>query len=167
MAALVESARRRVSQRGNAYAVLTLSDRSGQFQASCFEESTADLLSGLAESGECALLHVELDLPEGEEVPRIAVRSATPLARLSANTAMVLTIAVDDADALGGIARLIGARAAGGDSVVVRAFDRDTEQAMVLLGDVFRVDPDLVDLIGRIPGVVSAKLATRPAAGLA
>src|SRR3546814_1108732 len=44
MAAMVESARPRVSQRGNRFLNLTLSDRSAQFQSSCrSEEHTSEL----------------------------------------------------------------------------------------------------------------------------
>src|SRR3546814_12767132 len=62
MAAMVESARPRVSQRGNRFLNLTLSDRSGQFQSSCFDEGAGKILESLAADGGCALLAVELDL---------------------------------------------------------------------------------------------------------
>jgi DNA polymerase-3 subunit alpha len=84
MAGLVEFARWRTSQRGNRFLTVGLSDRSGQFQASCFDEHAAKLLEALAEQGACAVLGVELDLPEGEETPRVAVRSAQPLAEVAA-----------------------------------------------------------------------------------
>src|SRR3546814_4630478 len=67
MAAMVESARPRVSQRGNRFLNLTLSDRSGQFQSSCFDEIASKTLEALAADGGCAMLSVELDLLEGEE----------------------------------------------------------------------------------------------------
>src|SRR3546814_18953674 len=71
MAAMVESARPRVSQRGNRFLNLTLSDRSGQFQSSCFDEIAGKTLEALAADGGCAMLSVELDLLEGEETPRV------------------------------------------------------------------------------------------------
>ena len=51
MAAMVESARPRVSQRGNRFLNLTLSDRSGQFQSSCFDEIAGKTLEMLAVDG--------------------------------------------------------------------------------------------------------------------
>src|SRR3546814_10116352 len=51
MAAMVESARPRVSQRGNRFLNLTLSDRSGQFQSSCFDEGAGKILESLAADG--------------------------------------------------------------------------------------------------------------------
>ncbi|TXC69110.1 DNA polymerase III subunit alpha [Sphingorhabdus soli] len=167
MAGLVESARQRVSQRGKAYGVVTLSDRSGQFQASCFEDTVNETLAELAAKGECALLQVELDLPEGEEVPRIAIRQATPLARIHANTPLLLEISVTDADALDGIARLLGARVPGGDAAIIRALDNDVERARVVIGTKLTIDADLAALIGRIPGVIDTNIGTRPPTGLA
>src|SRR3546814_20369188 len=49
MAAMVESARPRVSQRGNRFLNLTLSDRSGQFQSSCFDEGAGKILESRSE----------------------------------------------------------------------------------------------------------------------
>src|SRR3546814_12738187 len=90
MAAMVESARPRVSQRGNRFLNLTLSDRSGQFQSSCFDEIASKTLEALAADGGCAMLSVELDLLEGEETPRVTVRGAQPLADLAATAALQL-----------------------------------------------------------------------------
>ena len=55
MAAMVESARPRVSQRGNRFLNLTLSDRSGQFQSSCFDEIAGKTLEMLAVDGGWAI----------------------------------------------------------------------------------------------------------------
>src|SRR3546814_3148374 len=95
MAAMVESARPRVSQRGNRFLNLTLSDRSGQFQSSCFDEIASKTLEALAADGGCAMLSVELDLLEGEETPRVTVRGAQPLADIAATAALQLTCRVE------------------------------------------------------------------------
>src|SRR3546814_20791646 len=95
MAAMVESARPRVSQRGNRFLNLTLSDRSGQFQSSCFDEIAGKTLEALAADGDCAMLSVELDLLEGEETPRVTVRGAQPLADIAAQAALQLTCRVE------------------------------------------------------------------------
>ena len=71
MAGMVESIRWRTSQRGNRFAMAQMSDRSGQFASSCFDEGACKALETLAENGGCALLGVELDLLEGEETPRV------------------------------------------------------------------------------------------------
>ncbi len=94
MAGMVESAKARVSQRGNRFLNLTLSDRSGQFQSSCFDEQASKILETLAATGGCAILAVELDLLEGEETPRVTVRGAQPLADIAATAALELTCRV-------------------------------------------------------------------------
>src|SRR3546814_14104434 len=58
MAAMVESARPRVSQRGNRFLNLTLSDRRGQFQSSCFDEGAGKVREYVAADGGGALLAV-------------------------------------------------------------------------------------------------------------
>src|SRR3546814_17405172 len=111
MAGMVESARPRVSQRGNRFLNLTLSDRSGQFQSSCFDEIAGKTLEVLAADGGCALLSVELDLLEGEETPRVTVRGAQPLADIAASAALQLDCRVDLASALEEMARILERRA--------------------------------------------------------
>src|SRR3546814_10451387 len=105
MAAVLERSRPRVSQRGNRVLNLTLSDRSGQFQSSCFDEGAGKILETLAADGGCALLSVELDLLEGEETPRVTVRGAQPLADIAASAALQLDCRVDLASAIEEMAR--------------------------------------------------------------
>src|SRR3546814_3136959 len=64
---------------------LTLSDRSGQFQSSCFDEIAGKTLEALAADGGCAMLSVELDLLEGEETPRVTVRGDRKSTRLNSS----------------------------------------------------------------------------------
>src|SRR3546814_11143586 len=70
MAALVEDARWRTSARGRRYLMATLSDATGQFIATCFDDAVAADLEAAAKTGGCGLLTVELDRRAGEETPR-------------------------------------------------------------------------------------------------
>ena len=108
MAVMVESAKPRTSQRGNRYLMLTLSDRSGQFPASCFEEGASEALVAMAENGGCALIQIECDWREGEDAPRVAVRSVQSLDRLVATTALRLNLTVGSAQPLKELAGLLG-----------------------------------------------------------
>ena len=76
MAALVEETRWRTSARGRRYLFATLSDASGQFVATVFDDLIAQQMEELARAGACALLQVELDRKPGEDTPRVTVRSA-------------------------------------------------------------------------------------------
>ncbi len=155
MAVLVEGAKPRTSQRGNRYLMLTLSDRSGQFAASCFEEGASEALVALAESGGCALLQVECDWREGEETPRVAVRNVQVLDKLVTTTPLRLTIGVDGAAALPELASLL--RGAGGGRGEAMLFleteGGDAPLAMLRLGRGYAIDQELVHRIERIAGV--------------
>src|SRR3546814_17208556 len=60
MAALVEDARWRTSARGRRYLMATLSDATGQFIATCFDDAVAAALAAAATTGGCGPLTVAL-----------------------------------------------------------------------------------------------------------
>jgi DNA polymerase-3 subunit alpha len=160
MAAMVESARARVSQRGNRFLNLTLSDRSGQFQSSCFDEGAGKVLETLAADGGCALLSVELDLLEGEETPRVTVRGAQSLVDIAASAALQLTCRVDLAEAIPDMARLLESRDDARGRVVVATRDPLTdEDVRIELGRRFALGPDVVSRLEMIAGVTEAALS--------
>ena len=160
MAVLVESAKPRTSQRGNRYLMLTLSDRSGQFPASCFEEGASDALVALAESGGCALLQVECDWREGEETPRVAVRSVQSLDRLVETSPLRLTVTVDRAAPLHDLAKVLRSGGQGkGEAMLFIAPDADGDPlAIMRLGRGYAIDQELVHRIERMGGVTAVAL---------
>jgi DNA polymerase-3 subunit alpha len=162
MAVLVESARQRTSQRGNRYTMLTLSDRSGQFPASCFDDGAAQALTELAESGGCAVVSVELDWREGEETPRVAVRSVKSLDRLAETTPLRLTVTIEDAAPLAMLKALLDAAGGGRSEAVLKVEDGAGPIGSLCLGRNYAVDQELVYRIERLHGVVSAELTPAP-----
>lgn len=160
MAAMVESARPRVSQRGNRFLNLTLSDRSGQFQSSCFDEMAGKVLETLAGYGGCAMLNVELDLLEGEETPRVTVRGAQPLADIAATAALQLECRIEAAEAVAELARLAERRDDARGAIIVTTADPDTGRDIrINLGRRFALDPDLVARLELVAGVVEPRLS--------
>lgn len=160
MAALVEGARTRTSQRGNRYLMLALSDRSGQFPASCFDEAATAALELLAEQGGCALLNVELDWREGEETPRVAVRSVQSLDQVMQTTALELTISLSDARGLGTLAQTLGQAEHGRGRVSIRLAKLDgTALGTLQLRQGLALDEDLVHHVARIDGIDAAELS--------
>jgi DNA polymerase III subunit alpha len=164
MAVLVEAAKWRTSQRGNRYLVLTLSDRSGQFASSCFDEGASTALEALAESGAetggCALVQVECDWREGEETPRIAVRSVQSLDTLVATTPLRLSMAIDGEKPLSTLRRMLGS-AKGGRSEAMLFLQPDGDEeplAIMRLGRDFAIDQELVHRIERVDGVTHVAL---------
>ena len=160
MAAMVESARPRVSQRGNRFLNLTLSDRSGQFQSSCFDEMAGKTLEALAADGGCALLSVELDLLEGEETPRVTVRGAQSLADIAATAALQLACRVEMPAAIEDMARLLVKRDDARGRVVITTIDPLTDDEIrIELGRGFALGPDTVSRFDMIAGVAEPMLS--------
>ncbi len=69
MAGLVEEARWRTSAKGRRYMMATLSDNSGQFVATAFDDEATTALEAAAKAGQCGLLSVELDRRAGDDAP--------------------------------------------------------------------------------------------------
>ncbi|MDZ3831514.1 MAG: DNA polymerase III subunit alpha [Sphingopyxis sp.] len=160
MAAMVESARPRVSQRGNRFLNLTLSDRSGQFQSSCFDEGAGKVLEALASDGGCAMLSVELDLLEGEETPRVTVRGAQALVDIAAKAALQLECRVDAAEAIDDIARFATTNDEARGRIILTTPDPETgADIRIELGRRFVLNPDLVARLDTVAGIVDPRLS--------
>jgi DNA polymerase III subunit alpha len=118
MAAMVQSVKWRESKRGKRFIQAEFSDSSGQFNASCFEEDACNALAEWAAGNECLLLNVEMDLPAGEEIPRISVRSAKKLSGLVSNTQFKMCLDIQNADAFYHLQHLITPLTGGRGEVV-------------------------------------------------
>ncbi len=166
MAALVENVKWRTSQRGNRYAMLMLSDRSGQFPASCFDAATGEALEAMAESGACGLLQVELDWREGEETPRVTVRSAEDLERRMATSALALTVEIESSAPVPTLKRLVADARSGRSSILVRVVANDGSDAPIAearLCQRCHFDQEDVHRLERVDGVRHVRLAPAPA----
>ena len=162
MAALVEDAKWRTSARGKRYLMATLSDQSGQFVATCFDDSVAADLEEAARNGGCGLMTVELDRRPGEETPRVTVKRIQPFEALASNArfCMELRVATPDAmAALGGV--LCEARGARGEVWATVPMERG--EARVLLGRDFLLDGELAARIEALQGVADVVLKTAEA----
>lgn len=96
MAALVEDARWRTSARGKRYMMAQLSDATGQFTATCFDDSVAADLEKAAKEGDCALITVELDRRPGEEAPRVSIKRVQLFDGLASMAKFVVEVTVTD-----------------------------------------------------------------------
>ena len=161
MAALIEDARWRTSAKGRRYMMATLSDSSGQFIATAFDDDATAALEGAAKAGQCGLLSVELDRRAGDEAPRVTVKRFQPLADLAKRTRLQMTVRAPDsttavliarelADARGssGLVRLIVPMASGGEAIVIAGRD-------------FSLDAELAARIERISGEGSVDLSVQ------
>jgi DNA polymerase-3 subunit alpha len=161
MAALAEGIRWRVSAKGRRYMVASLSDRSGQFEATVFDDDPATSLEAAAKAGACGLLTVELDRRAGDEVPRVTVKRFQPLETLAKSTRLQLTVRVPGAIAAEQLAReLAGAR--GGNGIIRLLVPiAGGGEAVVLVGRDFALDGELAARIERIIGEGSVDLGVQ------
>src|SRR6185369_13419293 len=94
MAGLVEEARWRTAAKGRRYMMATLSDSSGQFIATAFDDEATAALEEASKAGLCGLLSVELDRRAGDEAPRVTIKRFQPLSDLAKRTRLQMTVRV-------------------------------------------------------------------------
>ncbi|HWT14090.1 MAG TPA: DNA polymerase III subunit alpha, partial [Allosphingosinicella sp.] len=157
MAALVEEVRWRTSARGRRYMMATLSDSSGQFEATVFDDGVADQVAAAAKACACGLLNVELDRRPGEETPRVTIRSIQGFESLSKRTRLQLEVEVDDGEALRRLAAAMAGHRGGHGQLRLRARIEGGEAELVLGRD-FNVDAELAAQVERLDGVGAVRL---------
>ncbi len=160
MAVLVEDTKWRTSAKGRRYLMAMLSDASGQFAATCFDDTVAADLEEAARSGGCGIATVELDRRPGEETPRVTVKRLQAFEDLANTARMVMEIAVDDPRAIGELGALLAeARGARGE-VYLKAALPDGGEALLLLGRDFLLDGELATRIETMQGIAEVALKT-------
>jgi DNA polymerase-3 subunit alpha len=161
MAALIEDTRWRTSAKGRRYMMATLSDSSGQFIATAFDDDTTTALEAAAKAGQCGLLSVEIDRRAGDETPRVTVKRIQPLADLARRTRLQMTVRIPD----GVTAELISRELAGsrGSTGLLRFIVPRSGggEAIVLAGRDFALDAELAARIERISGEGSVDLSVQ------
>jgi DNA polymerase-3 subunit alpha len=170
MAVLVEDARWRTSARGKRYMMAQLSDPSGQFTATCFDDAVAADLEEAARVGGCGLITVELDRRPGEEAPRISVKRIQPFETLASTARFVLEVTVADPAAFAPLARLLADHRGARGEVRARLAmpDREGEgETVILLGRDFLLDAELAGHVEALHGITATTLGTSEATRLA
>ncbi len=160
MAGLVENARYRTSARGRRYMMADLSDSSGQFTATCFDDEPSGALETAAKAQACGLLTVELDRRAGDETPRVTIKRFQPLETLAKSTRLEMVIRASH-DLVPPIARELN-EARGGNGVVrfiVRLASGG--EATLLAGRDFALDGDIAERITQISGEGTVTLAVQ------
>ena len=161
IAAMVEGVQRRKTKRGKDFVLADFSDSSGQFSASCFEESLVEPMLKWAKDGTCLLLQVELDSPSPDEAPRVTVRGAQPLAEARAAARMELRLDIDRVEALAELALVLPRGADGKGEVLARLKTGGANEPLLRLGRDFALDGELAERIATIDGVHNVMLAAR------
>jgi DNA polymerase-3 subunit alpha len=159
MAGMAENVRKRTSRKGNPFVTATMSDSSGQFFASAFDEGPRLELEEAAKNGSCGLLHVELDWQPGEDTPRVTIRQFQPFEALANSKRMLLTVSVAEPAILEQLSDLLGENGEGQGTVVLEAALPEGGSARVVLGRHFLLNAELSETIRQTPGVIAVRLA--------
>ena len=159
--ALVEGVRWRVSAKGRRYMVASLSDRSGQFEATVFDDEPCSALETAAKAGACGLLTVELDRRAGRR-GAARDRQAVPAARSRWRSARGCSSrsGLRD-DAAEQIARELAAARGGNGIVRLIVPIASGGEAVVLAGRDFALDAELAARLERITGEGSVDLSAQ------
>ena len=161
MAGLVEDTRWRTSARGRRYMMATLSDSSGQFLATAFDDEATAALEAAAKAGQCGLLTIELDRRAGDETPRVTIRRFQPLSELARKTRLQLTVRVLNSEAAALVSKALGeARGGNGLARLILPLASGGEAA-VIVGRDFALDAELAARIERIAGDGSVELSAQ------
>jgi DNA polymerase-3 subunit alpha len=161
MAGLVEDARWRTSAKGRRYMMATLSDDSGQFVATAFDDEATAALEAAAKAGQCGLLSVELDRRAGDDAPRVTIKRFQPLTDLAKRTRLQMTVQVADTGTVQRIAREIAdARGSNGLLRFIVPIASGGE-AGIVVGRDYALDAELAALIEQISGEGSVDLSVQ------
>ena len=161
MAGLVEDTRWRTSARGRRYMMATLSDSSGQYIATAFDDEATAALEAAAKAGQCGLLNVELDRRAGDETPRVTVKRIQPLSDLAKRTRLQMIVHLSDSGPIDRVVReLAGSRGSNGKVTLVIAL-ASGGTAQVIAGRDFALDAELAARIERITGEGTVDLSTQ------
>jgi DNA polymerase III subunit alpha len=166
MAGLIEETRWRTSARGRRYMMATLSDASGQFEATIFDDHVAEQVQAAAKSGGCALLTVELDRRPGEETPRVTIKALQGFDGLAKRSRLQLEIEAADEAAVRRLAEAVAGEHGGTGLIRLKARFAGGE-AELILGRDFNVDAELAARVERIEGIGAPILSVVEAPRLA
>jgi DNA polymerase-3 subunit alpha len=161
MAAMVEDARWRTSAKGRRFLTAVLSDASGQFQATAFDDEPIEALRGAAERMECGLLTVELDRRAGDDMPRVAVKRFQPIETLAKRTRLQMLVRIANPALMAQVAAELAQCRGGSGTVRLTLALASGGEATVLVGRDFELDAELAARLERILGEGSVDLSVQ------
>ncbi len=161
MAGLVEDTRWRTSARGRRYLMATLSDSSGQFQATVFDDEVTQAVEAAARAGTCGLVTVELDKRAGDELPRVAIKRFQPLDALAKRTRLQMEVRVSDGALITELSRELASARGGTGALRLLIPLAAGGQAVDVAGLELVLDAELAARIERITGEGSVDLSVQ------
>jgi DNA polymerase-3 subunit alpha len=139
----------------------TISDPSGQYEATVFDDEPSADLERAAKAGACGLMTVELDRRPGDETPRVTVKRFQPLDNLAKRTRLQLLLRIADEALIPLVGREL-ANAKGGNGAVRAILPiSEGKEATLVIGREFALDADLAARLTRILGEGAVELSAQ------
>jgi len=167
MAGLVESVRWRTSAKGRRYMLATISDPSGQYEATAFDDEPSAALEAAAKSGACGLMTVELDRRPGEEAPRVTVKRFQSLDGVAKKARLQMSLNIADPARIALVARELEPARGGSGLVRAAVALADGRTATLTLGRDYLLDADLAQRLTRLLGEGAVELSAQEGPKLA
>ncbi len=157
LAVIVSDVRERISQKGNRFAFISASDKSGSFDLMCFSdvlEAHRDKLK----SGQPLLLTISATKREGEDQIRINIQDVAYLADAMAKTQTTLIVALENVQAIEEIKNRL-AKVPAGRSKIFLILKTKEYNVEFELPNRYTLTPDVMDDLSQILGVAEIKQA--------
>ena len=155
IAATVLDRTERRTKSGSKMGILSLSDRTGHFEAIIFQEGL-NHYRDILEPGQAVILMVQAQV-EGEDV-RLRINGAEPLEKAAAKLPSALRITIVDDKAIPEVANALKTKGDGEISLIIPVEGGVREVEMKLSGR-FHATPQVAELLRTLPGVLSVEQA--------
>jgi DNA polymerase-3 subunit alpha len=159
MSALIEGVRWRESRKGKRFMIADFSDMSGQFSVRCFDEAVGSQLAEWAKDAECLLLHCEMDMRAGDEVPSFTVKSAKALSGLTSVSRLKMQLDVSQETAIARLAEMVEPLQGGRSELIIKTRSSDGRWVQIVLGRKYCIDASLLDQVKAIEGIDNVELS--------
>ncbi len=157
IAGIVSNVRERISQKGNRFAFVSASDKSGAFDAICFAD-TLEAGREYLNSGQPLLFTVQAEKREGEEQISLRILSVELLADMMSKTATTLILKIDAKypQCIAQISEVLDADKEGKSRVFMILTSGENEVEMALPKR-YMLHPDTLSKLSQISGILEMK----------
>jgi DNA polymerase-3 subunit alpha len=153
LAGIVIGKKERTSGEGRRFAFVQMSDATGTFELTLFSEVLAQARE-LLDSGKPLL--VTVDIRADDDALRLTAQRIEPLDKIVANAAAGLKVVLGEAAALAAFKSLLQGESGGRGHVNV-VVPLPTREVEIALPGGFRIGPQVLSAVQRLPGVLSVQ----------
>lgn len=156
LAGCVSSFKKRISQKGNQFAFLGLSDSSGSFEGLLFSE-TLSRSEDIINSGLPLLASVTIEKESEEASPRVMINSVETLDKAIADISSGIIININNLAAVKPVHEILRHDQNGPNKVYIKPENNNWDIRIELSGGYAFADDTIISRIKAVPGVASVK----------